>query len=105
MLEAIPHVLIVLSYFLFVVPLTIFVVTKNEDRLSNFLNNPASILHIVIFSILVFLLSKYLSLAFSFLFLHVFGFFFSWYYLYRKRMHEHTLKKENKEKIHNRRLW
>lgn len=80
MLEVIPHFLIVLAYFLVFIPATIVFVTRNESRISNYFRKPWTILIIVFFGVLVFLLAKYLSFAFSLLFLHVIGLWGVWYY-------------------------
>lgn len=92
MLEAIPHFLIVLVYFLIVIPVTIVLVTKNETRISNYFRKPWSILIIIFSGGFVFLLAKYLSLAFSLLFLHVIGFWGAWYYWYFRRANKYLYK-------------
>lgn len=94
MFEAIPHFLIVLIYFIIIIPLTIFLVTENEMKIYSYFKNRWSILTVIFSSGFVFLLAKYVSPAFAFFFLHVLGFFGAWYsWYFRRRVHKSLFKK------------
>lgn len=92
MLEAIPHFLIALVYFLVIIPVTIVLVANNEISISNYFKNQWSVIVIILSGGCVFLLAKYISVAFSLLFLHVIGFFGVWYYWYFRRANKHLYK-------------
>jgi len=92
MIETTLHLLIILIYFLLIIPASIVFVTTHENAILLFFKQPWTIGVVMLMGAISFLLTKYVSPSFVFLFLHVLGFFGAWYYWHFRRQNKHLLK-------------